>query len=939
MNCRLFHLIVFVLLCCCPVHAQPPDSLLSFPMSILRLRAFGECIPQEKVYVHLDNRCYFIGDTIWFKAYTQQTNNSRLSEVSGTLYVELFDQEGYLKERKLVEMKHGQGRGFFATDSLAHSGFYELRAYTRWQLNWGEFAHKHRPQAEKWFFNKAMSHEYFRDYEKLYSRTFPIFDRQQVSGGYYLDITPRPAYRASFTTEPKATPSVRFYPEGGNLVEGLPCRVAYEAVMSNGEYMEGSLVVGTDTIPVVNRGRGMFTLTPSREGGLPKTVFLSADTTKVKCRLPKAEKEGVSLRVEREADNWVVETRMVSGEMLTGQCYLTVMHQGVLQHAWLMKGGHFRTALPVDSLPVGVNQVTVSDSAGRVWADRLFFVNQKELSTPTVTVGGVPDELVSYQPVTLSLQAQTKESATVSVAVRDAYRQHGNFDNTSILAEMLLCSEIRGFVPRPDYFFEKDDAEHHTALDLLMMTQGWRRFDWREMAMRGEFEFLHPAERTPVLTGVAHKYRAMQKYDPTQYGTRYYEHLIQFGMMDKQEFLMDMETVSDRHNLFDKRGTRRKTYKLPKDKTWAIAVGATDSLKWRLVRDGEKLRREAKVHAEFIIDGCDSMVVGEATTYMGRFRINTPRFQGKCHFHLAASDTTKWTRKEKKENFHLWVFSNESEYPEFLVRLSYPYPMFVKPLNSYQASVGLTGQPQEDTLFFPKDVIQLKEVNVEKQRRSGLVRRRYEEPVMALDVYDAFNQASDAGLIDPWFSSTGDLAVGIARYLCADMGINERYKVIDQLGNELDLQNELFQIDGKNPDKARKEYNYLYNLDSIYVYTGYSPRMEGDKRYMGADVPMVRVRFKKRDISQNMRATYRDRYITLSGYAYLADFYHPDYSTRQPSPEDADYRRTLYWNPDLKLDSTGRAEVKFFNSFRTTRLSIDVAGLSEEGKILWNRTE
>ena len=111
MNCRLFHLIVFVLLCCCPVHAQPPDSLLSFPMSILRLRAFGECIPQEKVYVHLDNRCYFIGDTIWFKAYTQQTNNSRLSEVSGTLYVELFDQEGYLKERKLVEMKHGQGRG------------------------------------------------------------------------------------------------------------------------------------------------------------------------------------------------------------------------------------------------------------------------------------------------------------------------------------------------------------------------------------------------------------------------------------------------------------------------------------------------------------------------------------------------------------------------------------------------------------------------------------------------------------------------------------------------------------------------------------------------------------------------------------------------------------------------------------------------------------
>ena len=120
------------------------DSLVSFPLTIQRLRAFGERIPQEKVYVHMDNRCYFLGDTIWFKAYTQQTNDGKPSEMSGTLYVELFDQEGYLKERKLVEMKQGQGCGFFATDTTMYGGFYELRAYTRWQLNWGEYEHKHK---------------------------------------------------------------------------------------------------------------------------------------------------------------------------------------------------------------------------------------------------------------------------------------------------------------------------------------------------------------------------------------------------------------------------------------------------------------------------------------------------------------------------------------------------------------------------------------------------------------------------------------------------------------------------------------------------------------------------------------------------------------------------------------------------------------------------
>ena len=125
----------------------------------------------------------------------------------------------------------------------------------------------------------------------------------------------------------------------------------------------------------------------------------------------------------------------------------------------------------------------------------------------------------------------------------------------------------------------------------------------------------------------------------------------------------------------------------------------------------------------------------------------------------------------------------------------------------------------------------------------------YQKPAMRLDAYDAFNMATDAGLIDGWYTSTGDLAIGIARYLCSDMGINERYHVIDQVGHQLDLQDQLFQIDGQNPTKAYKEYNYLYYLDSLYVFTSYSPRKEGDKRYAGADVPMVRVQFNRLDNS------------------------------------------------------------------------------------------
>ena len=124
------------------------SSLLASAVSRLdslaqRLRLFGERIPQEKVYVHMDNTGYFLGDTIWFAAYTRRTNSGRPSKISRVLYAELWNHDGYLVERKLVEMIDGRGRGFFALPDTLYSGYFELRAYTRWQLNWGQTEHYH----------------------------------------------------------------------------------------------------------------------------------------------------------------------------------------------------------------------------------------------------------------------------------------------------------------------------------------------------------------------------------------------------------------------------------------------------------------------------------------------------------------------------------------------------------------------------------------------------------------------------------------------------------------------------------------------------------------------------------------------------------------------------------------------------------------------------
>ena len=182
-------LYILFLLCSSTWAQEPPEA---FRPLMNRMTVFGKTIPQEKVYVHMDNTSYFQGDTIWFTAYTRQTNTDMPSDVSGVLYVELLNNDGYLVERKLIEMKQGRGSGFFDLNNLIqYSGFYELRAYTRWQLNWGLFEHKHGRAASKWFHNSYFEHDFYKDYDKLYSRVFPVYDKPEDKANPSRNMTAR----------------------------------------------------------------------------------------------------------------------------------------------------------------------------------------------------------------------------------------------------------------------------------------------------------------------------------------------------------------------------------------------------------------------------------------------------------------------------------------------------------------------------------------------------------------------------------------------------------------------------------------------------------------------------------------------------------------------------------------------------------------------------
>ena len=917
-----------------------------FAAYIERLQAFGQRIPQEKVFIHMDNTCYFQGDTIWFSAYTRQTNTGQPSQMSGVLYVELYNHEGYMVERKLIEMSKGRGDGFFALNQpVMYSGFYELRAYTRWQLNWGVFEHKHSRLAGEWFLTKALEKEYYRDYHKLYSRVFPVYDRPEDPENPERFMTSR-IMRRKFKDEENIDPrtqTLTLFPEGGNLVAGVPCRVAYEATWNDGEWLEGNLQVAGQSVPVIHRGRGVFTVTV-KEGEEAEAVFQSKDGQSVKAKLPQPRKEGAVLTVWEEADKWSVKVALSAG-LHPDSVGMTVMHEGNLCHFRPMKERENNFVFGTQELKPGVNQVTVFDTQGGILADRLFFVRGRGMDKPVLSMKTEKEEYKPYEKISLAIESPAA-GTPISVAVRDGYQMDYLHDNGNIMTEMLLASEIKGFIPEPGWYFEKDDEQHRKALDLLMMTQGWRRFEWQDMAVKGNWELTQPAEKAPIIMG---------------------------SVYDFDLEWMTSEAQKDNHNVKieteDIEAAAATEEVTENDESVRADVESWQDYKQKYASK-TNLKYEVKVHAELVHPQEEKAIVGETVTQQGLFRVQLPRFYGESIFFLSAADTTKWKPGEQ----YTWIqmLPTESDLPEnnrkkfrvetskFFVRVAMPYPNFVNKYNFYQENL-IAGKNGKETKWFETEdgTTLMNEVGVQSKRLRGLRRFNDSQPAYLIDAYEARNRHYDSGMLfapvdrifvgdygseKPYVGAITNSGASTYR-LGVKWGIDRITK--EQEGIKVPEDSVYYPkylnlYGGKRRSPAR-ELTYLYNLedfetdfaiDKYGIYTDYCPRLEGSNRYKGSNLPETYLAMFPHP-NEDHRVIYRDRRYILPGFAYPAECYSPDYSKQTPPDSVKDYRRTLYWNPNVMLDQDGKATITLYNNARTTQISVDAAGQAADGTLLW----
>ena len=481
----------------CILHApillmgQTDASVLALFERFKSAAAFDHEFPREKVFLHLDNNAYYEGDSIFYKAYVVRASSLKPTEISRVLYVELLNAAGQMMERQLVKIDSlGGGNGCIKFDTYMHSGYYEVRAYTRAMLNWGEDAY--------------------------FSRVIPLFERKKDS--FTIDVidaswklTERAKRPFAFEGEKKRMLS--FYPESGKRIAGLAQRIGFLLTDGNGMPCDEDLSIYTAegelllTVRPLHEGRGIFLLPAEVKNG----YALVGDQ---RTELPEAQKEGYTLRADL-ADGYLdlhVERTSGMPQEVIGMgifnreraCYFDTLHVN----------SPTEFSLPANVLRGGVNRIQLFNKQGEALAERLVYYPMSAATEVQVKVRQNAPSYEPYAPIALELYVTDTQGAPVetnlSLSVRDDAQEVVSNKGHTIDAEMLLASEVRGYIHDPDFYFAPSDSvasrrKRLMALDHLLLVQGWTATSFEQMCHHNRFKAKQPIEENLVLNGTVFK--------------------------------------------------------------------------------------------------------------------------------------------------------------------------------------------------------------------------------------------------------------------------------------------------------------------------------------------------------------------------------------------------------------------------------------------------
>lgn len=428
--------------------------------------------PQEKVFLHLDKLVSTPGETVWFKVYLVDAVYHETARISDIVIVELIDAGGNMVDQKSVEIKYNGGAAEFELPDSMSAGAYTIRAYTKYMQNF--------------------------DPDLFFRQTIEVWDAydDQTSGFQ--------------STSMDKSPVIQFFPEGGDIVAGIPSVIALRSSDQEGKPLDikgkvldsqGNLAALAGTVKF---GMGKFLLQAKPDEKYHLEVEHAGQT--VKFDLPEIRAVGHSLRVRDQSDKDITLTMMsniqdglegafVIGQMRGNRICVIEGKPGVQS---------ISAKVPTENLSSGVIQFTLFSKEGLAESERLVFVRNTEqkveinMPLPSAPLG-VRSPV--NMDITVNGLGENPTMAELSMSVVESEIAIVDTLGSNIYSYLLAESELNGKIPNPGYYFVDDDPRRAQLLDLVMMTNGWRRYSWKQILAEDQPQLVHQPVRGATIRG------------------------------------------------------------------------------------------------------------------------------------------------------------------------------------------------------------------------------------------------------------------------------------------------------------------------------------------------------------------------------------------------------------------------------------------------------
>ena len=410
------------------------------------INSYTNSYPVEQAYLHLDNNIYSPGDTVWFKAYVLA--NSLPSALSTNLYVGWYNASGKLLSQQVYPIYNATANGQFPVPANYTGNAIHLLAFTKWMLN-GE---------PGFLFHKNI-----------------------------FILSSKTAKSSAQKTETQKI-VLQFFPEGGNLIANVVNKVAFKAtdqygnpVVLNG-IIKNNLEDSVTSFATVRDGMGYFYIKP-KEGESYVATYDHSPGKFSSVDLPGIQSSGISMEVFSNNDSRnVIIRRNKNNNADLDHIHLLATFNGTvayLSNINFNQADSITTGIQVKGFPSGILTITILDSGWNPLAERISFIRGNDIDVNMPQLSVVKKDLNEKGLNTFSLQSTDTTEANLSVAITDAELPA---DTTSdIINYLLLTGQLKGVVNDPAYYFADTTLQRQQGLDLVMLTNGWRRYKWQEI--------------------------------------------------------------------------------------------------------------------------------------------------------------------------------------------------------------------------------------------------------------------------------------------------------------------------------------------------------------------------------------------------------------------------------------------------------------------------